>query len=245
MFLVLYILIIWGNGMTEKTELDEATDELRKTEQRFSDYWNQTSDLNKILFNLEMDKIFKTFKIRCRYLEIEDKLKNLETQYKKQRKYSLIFGSFWALFIIGYILFYQTTDDKFITFLIVFGLIGIDNILRSIQYQNQKNTFTTILDVTDPSSDYGLAPGPTKHFFKNRHGNTNNRFMFNQGHLLFNYMNYNLGKTDLEKIHTETEIVRRRIRILHDIENDMDESKSLEQRQMGWYDYPNSGFHDQ
>lgn len=225
--------------MTEKTELDQATDELRNAEQRFSDYWNQTSDLNKILFNLEMDKIFKTFKIRCRYLEIEDKLNDLKTQFKKRRKNSLIFGSFWALLIIGYILFYQTTGDKFITFLVLFGLIGINNLVIGVAYQNQTNTFTTILDVIDPHSDYDLAPGPTKQQDTNRHGNLSNRFWVNQGHLLFNYMNYNLGKTELEKIQTETEIVRRRIKLLHNIENDMDNSKSLEQRQMGWYDYPN------
>ena len=244
MFLVLYILIIWGNGMTEKTELDEATEELRKTEQWFSDIWKQTSDLNKILFNLEMNEIFKTFKIQCKYLQIEDNLNNLKTGYKKQKKYSLIFGSIWALFIIGYIMFYQTTGDRFITFLVVFGLIGINKLVIDGFFHNQILSFSTLLDVIDPNSDYGLAPGPTKHFFKNRHGNPTDRFMFNEGHLLFNYMNYNLGKTDLEKIQTETEIVRHRIKKLHTIINDMDVSKSLKQRQMGWYDYPNSGFFD-
>jgi hypothetical protein len=182
-----------------------------------------------------MNEIFKTFKIRIKYLEIEDNLNKVKTGYKKQKKYSLIFGSIWALFIIGYILFYQTTGDKFITFLVLLGLIGINKLVIECFFQNQILSFSTILDVIGPDSDYGLAPGPTKQQDTNRHGNPSNRFWVNQGHLLFNYMNYNLGKTELEKIQTETEIVRRRIKILHDIENDMDGSKSLEQREMGWY----------
>ena len=231
MFLVLYPLIIWGNGMTEKTELDDATDELRKAEQRFSDYWKQTSDLNKILFNLEMDKIFKSFKIRCRYLSIQDKLNSLEIEHKANKKYTMIFGSIWALFVAVYILVYQTSGDKFITFIAIFGIFGINGLVRYNIYQGMKNCFTTILDVIRGFSDYELGPGPTKH----RYGKLNDRTRVIPSHLLFNYINHNLGENDLEKIQTETEIVRYRIKLLHNIETEMSESKPLEQREDGWF----------
>jgi len=216
--------------MTEKTELDEATDELDKAKQRFSDCWNQTPDLNKILFNIEMDKIYKSFKIRCRYLEIQDRLNSLEIDHKENKKYSIIFGSIWALIIIGYIIFYQEIGDGFITYLVIFGIYAIHDLLKVSIYNNEKNSLNSILDIIRGFSDYELGPGPTKH----RYGKLNHQTFVVSSHLLFNYINHNLGDNDLEKIQTETEIFRYRIKLLYTIETEMSDSKSLEQREEGW-----------
>ena len=64
--------------MTEKTDLDKATDERNRLAKRFSDCWEKTPDSNKILFNTEMDKIYKSAKEQDKRYEIIDKIKSLD-----------------------------------------------------------------------------------------------------------------------------------------------------------------------
>ena len=220
--------------MAEKMELDKATDELRKAEQQFSNYWKQASDLNKILFNIEIDKIYRSFKVKCAQLRIEDKINSLKFSYKEDIKSIATASVFYIILLIIYTIFFRDDNDGVSAYLVILGIIALNFFLYKSRFDQHKNMLMISAHMFDPIADYALRPGPTKHHFTNRHGNPTDRFMIIQSHLLFNYINYDLGDSDLEKIQIETEIVRYRIKLLYNIETEMSDSKPLQQREESW-----------
>jgi hypothetical protein len=210
--------------MTEKTELDEATNELRKVEQRFSNYWNQTSDLNKILFNIEMDKIYKSFRVKCAQLRIEDKINSLNLAQKQSLNSHVVYAVVYGIFLIIYNIFFEKNNDGVNVYLLIAGGLVLNFVLSTSGFNQHKNMLMISAHMFDPISDYELAPGPTKR----RYGSLKDRFMITRGHLLFNYIKGDFVDNDIEQIQTDTEIVKCRINILHIIEGDMSDSKYLE-----------------
>lgn len=134
------------------------------------------------------------------------------------------FNYYWIYNILS------RNGDGFITYLVIFGIYAIHDLLKISIYNNQKSSLNSSLDIIRDLSDYELGPGPTKH----RYGKLNHQTRVIPSHLLFNYINHNFGDNELEKIQTETEIVRYRIKLLHIIETEMSDSKSLEQIEEGW-----------